>query len=177
MKSFDTWLKETIHPNEEELAIIHEITETRHLKANEIIVKQGSVSNNIGLLVQGAVRIYFTDSDGNEKMVNFAFEGQPLIVFDSFFSEVPSAITAVTLEPCIIVGTDKARYLQFVNQFPKYNSLLITFISNWFADGKNRMEYLHKGTAKEKYEMMCRIHPQINERVPLKYIASYLGIT
>ncbi len=171
------WLKDFVHVTDEEWAFINSITETASLNANEEILRQGQVSTRIGMLVQGAIRTYFTDSEGNEKVVGFAFEGQPLIVIDSFFQQLPSAVTSVTLEPCVILWTDFERYTAFMNAFPKYNQVLISAMVKWFAEGKDRMEYLHRPLAKDKYEKMCELHPKIIERVPLKYIASYLGIT
>ena len=177
MTTIQNWLQDFIEVTDEELETINEITETTQVKANEVILKQGQISIRIGLLVQGAVRTYFTDTQGNDKVVSFAFEGQPLIVVDSFFNQLPSSVTSVALEPCVIIWTDLERYTTFTNKFPKYNKVLISALAKWFAEGKDRMEYLHQPLAKAKYDKMCEIQPKIIERVPLKYIASYLGIT
>jgi CRP-like cAMP-binding protein len=177
MTSIRDWLNEFTNVTDEELKAIEAITETTHIKANEVILKQGQVSKRVGLLLEGALRTYFTDTQGNEKVVAFAFEGQPLIVVDSFFNQLPSSVTSVALEPCVIVWTDFERYTTFINQFPKYNTVLIAAIAKWFSESKERMEYLHKPSAKARYDKMCEVEPKIIERVPLKYIASYLGIT
>jgi CRP-like cAMP-binding protein len=171
------WLKDFTNVTDEELDAINEITETTEVKANEIILKQGQVSARVGLLLQGALCTYFTDSEGNEKVVGFVFEGQPLIVVDSFFNQIPSSVTSVALEPCVIIWTDLERYNSFIHKFPKYNKVLISALAKWFAEGKDRMQYLHQPLAKAKYDKMCELQPKIIERVPLKYIASYLGIT
>jgi CRP-like cAMP-binding protein len=177
MNHIQKWLQKFAVVSEDELAFINEITETAHLNANEILIKQGQVATRIGLLVEGAICTYFTDAQGNEKVVGFAFEGQPLIVVDSFFNRLPSALTSVTLEPCVIMWTDLERYNMFMQKFPKYNTVLIAALAKWFAENKNRMEYLHLPLAKDKYDKMCKLEPNIIQRVPLKYIASYLGIT
>ena len=96
---------------------------------------------------------------------------------DSFFNRSPSAVSSVAIEPCTILWTDFERYNTFIQQYPRYNAVLVAALAKWFADGKQRMEYLHQPSAKARYNKMCEIHPQIVERVPLKYIASYLGIT
>jgi hypothetical protein len=77
----------------------------------------------------------------------------------------------------VIIWTDLERYTSFTSKFPQYNKVLISALAKWFAEGKDRMEYLHQPSAKAKYERMCQLQPKIVERVPLKYIASYLGIT
>jgi CRP-like cAMP-binding protein len=177
MLTVQSWLQNIVNVTEEEHQAINEIIETTHVKANETIIKQGQISTRIGFLLRGAIRTYFTDSEGNHKIVAFAFEGDPVAIIDSFLNQVPSAVTAVTLEPSTIIWTDHQRFTAFMNQYPRYNTVILTALTNWFADGKNRMEYLLKSAAKDKYEIMCKLHPKINERVPLKYIASYLGIT
>jgi CRP-like cAMP-binding protein len=177
MTTIHNWLQDFVDVTEEELDAINEITETTQVKANEVILKQGQISTRIGLLIQGAMRTYFTDKQGNDKVVGFAFEGQPLIAVDSFFNQLPSSVTSVALEPCVIIWTDLERYTAFTNKFPKYNKVLISALAKWFAEGKDRMEYLHQPLAKAKYDKMCELQPKIVERVPLKYIASYLGIT
>lgn len=171
------WLQEFVHVSEEELQEIYKIAETNLIKANETIVKQGQVANKIGLILQGAVRTYYTDNDGNDKIIGFTFEGEPLALIDSFLNKVPSAVTAVTMEPTLIVWTDFERYSAFIQKYPRYNTAMLNALAQWFAKSKERLEYLHQGTAKAKYDKMCKLHPQIIERVPLMYIASYLGIT
>lgn len=171
------WLQEFLTPTEEELQAIEAITETTHVSANEIILKQGQVAARIGMLLQGVTRTFYTDAEGSETVIGFAFEGQPLIVVDSFFNRSPSAVSSAAIEPCTILWTDFERYSSFISQHPRYNTVLVAALTKWFAEGKQRMEYLHQPSAKTKYQKMCEIHPQIVERVPLKHIASYLGIT
>ena len=57
------------------------------------------------------------------------------------------------------------------------NTIIITALTTWMTKDKESNRYLHLVTSKEKYDLMCELHPKIIERVPLKYIASYLGIT
>lgn len=171
------WFKDVYHLPDQDLDEIDSITELTHLKPNITIIKRGQIATTVGFLLEGAIVNYFTDSFGEEKVVSFAFEGQSLVVFHSFFNQTPSAITSVTLEPCTIVWTDYKRYTEFVSKHNHYNELLVSELAKWMAAEKNRMEYLQQPTAKSKYEMMCKLEPKIIERVPLKHIASYLGIT
>ncbi len=177
MITIQQWLKELTKVTDKELHFIDEITETISVKANEVVIKQGQISNRVGFLAEGAMRSYYTDAKGNEKVVSFAFEGQPLILVGSFISQTPCAITAVTMEPSVIVWTDYERYTSLINKFPKYNTVFIEGLAKWMAEGNERMEYLKQSSAKAKYELMCQIDPKIIQRVSLKYIASYLGIT
>jgi CRP-like cAMP-binding protein len=177
MITIQDWLRQLVAVTDEELEVINEITETTLVKANEMILQQGQVSNRIGLLVQGATRTVYTDKESTEKTLSFCFEGEPLAVVDSFLQKTPSAVSAYTLEPSVIIWTNYEGFSTFTGKFPRYNTIMLNALAHWFANSKARMEYLHLRSAKERYDTMCQLHPKIIERVPLMYIASYLGIT
>lgn len=177
MQAVKNWLKGLVEVTDEELKAMNDIVETTLVKPNEVILKQGEVADKIGMLLQGAVRTYFTDADGNERVVAFAFEGEPLIAVNSFFNRVPAPVCCATLEPTLFVWTDYERYHSFISRFPRYNSVVVNALGRGLGEGKQRMEYMHQPSAKDRYDSMCAIHPKIIERVPLKYIANYLGIT
>lgn len=177
MQAVTNWLKGLVDITDEELATMNTIAETTLLKPNQVILKQGDVADKIGLLVQGAVRTYFTDANGKEHIVGFAFEGDPLLAVHSFFGRVPANMGCATLEPCLFIWTDYERYQSFISRFPRYNQVAVNALGKGLGEGRNRTEYLHHTSAKERYDGMCAIHPKIIERVPLKYVASYLGIT
>ncbi|MFN8285261.1 MAG: Crp/Fnr family transcriptional regulator [Chitinophagales bacterium] len=177
MEAVKNWLKDLVEVTDEELEAINDIVETTLVKPNEVVLKQGDIADKIGLLVQGAVRTYFTDTNGNERTISFAFEGDPMIAISSFFNRTPANLACSTLEPTLFVWTDYERYNSFVNRFPHYNTVALTALGRGLGQDKYRLEYLHLTSAKERYDGMCAMHPKIIERVPLKYIASYLGIT
>jgi CRP-like cAMP-binding protein len=175
--SIQNWLKEVAHVSNEELLDIYQILETTHFESNDFIIKQGQVANKIGLLIKGSIRVYVVDMEGNEKTIKFIFENEPLMLIDSFFKNVPSSVNSIALEPTTIVWTDFKRYSDFINKYPKYNTIFLSALANWAKTDKERFNYLYLSTAKEKYVEMLKTHPQIIERVPLKYVASYLSIT
>jgi CRP-like cAMP-binding protein len=65
----------------------------------------------------------------------------------------------------------------FINSFPRYNKVFIEGMAKWLIRSNKKLEYLNQNSSKQKYELMCRMEPNIIKRVSLKDIASYLGIT
>jgi CRP-like cAMP-binding protein len=177
MNSIQNWLKDYTNVTDEEFHAINDMTERISFKANEYLIKQGEISDKIGLLIQGVTRVSVTDPKGNEKITRFIFDGEPSIAVDSFFNDVPCFFSSVAIEPCTVIWTDNKRFNEFIQRFPKYNTIIITALTTWMTKDKESNRYLHLVTSKEKYDLMCELHPKIIERVPLKYIASYLGIT
>lgn len=177
MNPVQSWLNNITNVTAEEIADIEKITKTSSVKANKIIHKQGQVSDKIGFLVNGAARTYFIDSNGNEKTVGFSFEGDALLAIGSFIHQLPSQISSITLEPSEIIWTDYKNFTIFANKYPRYHNILISGLAKWFSENNKQREYMNQPTAKSKYQSLSELQPEIIERVPLKYIASYLGIT
>lgn len=166
MNHVQNWLKNITNVTDEELADIEKITKTTSIEANKILHKQGHVSDKIGLLVKGAVRTYFTDSNGIEKTIGFAFEGDALLAIGSFIHQLPSQVSSVTLEPSEIIWTDYKSFTIFVKKYPRYQNVLISGMAKWFAENNIQMEYLNQPTAKAKYLSLSKLKPEIIERVP-----------
>lgn len=171
------WFKDKHALSNEMLDDIELLSEVVQLKPGKAIIKRGQIATTVGLLLEGAVYKHFTDKHDKEKVVGFAFEGEPLMALNSFINKTPISTSVVTLENCTIAWTDYERYATFISRHTDYNQIIVSEMTKWLESEKNRMEYLQQPTAKAKYQMMCQLDPQIIERVPLKLVASYLGIT
>lgn len=166
-----------VKPGEEETAAIMGRVHFSSFAKNEIVQKQGEISRSVALIVKGAVRSYYTDDKGNEHTVNFIFENQPLVAFDSFANQTPSGTAAMTLEPTEVIWTSHAEFFGFMEAFPKYEAVVRGIIGqNLILEG-GHSKLLRINPARDRYEALCKARPELITRVPLKYIASYIGMT
>ena len=63
------------------------------------------------------------------------------------------------------------------DQFPEIERLFRLIFESAYVDAVNRIESIQFYSAEERYKMLLKESSDIIKRVPLKYIASYLGIT
>ena len=63
------------------------------------------------------------------------------------------------------------------NRFPEFNILVRNLLQKYYADAESRAYIARLTKAENKYRYFLEIHPGLVNRVPLKYIASYLGMT
>ena len=78
-----------------------------HLKTKELnkhgsFAKEGKVANEIGFVLEGALRHYYT-KDGEEKTTYFYFEGHFVSAYISCITRKPSLLTIEALSDCTLV--------------------------------------------------------------------------
>ena len=104
-------------------------------------------------------------------------EGELIVSVGSFFNQSVSKENIQALEDCLLfyISFDE---LQFAYQnYPDLNSLGRILTENYYRLSEQKLFSLRMQRAHEKYLFLLDHSPHIVQRVPLKYIASYLGIT
>ncbi|HWB62047.1 MAG TPA: Crp/Fnr family transcriptional regulator [Chitinophagales bacterium] len=144
---------------------------------NETIMRQGEIPKRLVFILKGAVRIFYTDEKGHEQMVGFSFENQPVVAFDSFANQTPAGIGFVTMEPTDVIWTSHDEFFGFLETYPKYETLVRSVMGQYLTIEGEHSRLLRLNPARDRYEALCKSRPELITRVPLKYIASYLGMT
>jgi CRP-like cAMP-binding protein len=123
------------------------------------------------------MRVYYTDDNGKEFTTAFRFENQPVFPVDSFTQQTPSPTNAVTLEPTELIWTSHSEFFDFLQTFPNYQKALLKMLSESLPLQSEQTKLLNISSSAERYKMFCKLRPDVIQRVPLKYISSYLGMS
>ena len=166
-----------IQMSEEELRFIADNLQFTSFGKGEILLKLGQILNKMAFIIKGAVRGYYTDESGTEHTLGFALENQPLVAFDSFTQQTPIGFTSVALENTDTIWISQSAFYNFLETYPRYEKVLRTIISQYMTIEGEKTKLLRIISAKERYKVLLETHPELIKRVPLKYIASYLGMT
>jgi len=143
---------------------------------NEIITKQGETENYLSFIESGIVRFYIPD-DENELTFNFSFSKEFICAYDSFLTRTPSEYELQTLTETI-AWQISYNDLQKVYAQTQVGNYLGRFTSEKLFLAKSKRELsLLKYNAKERYMRLFNEQPNILKFIPMKYIASYIGIT
>ncbi len=163
-----------IKVNEEEIAFLQSVVIHKSFKAKEVIYRQGEIQKYMGFITQGAIRFYFIDEKGEEYTSEFAFENVPIGQYSGLINEAKSPSNIQALEPTELLLLTKDSFLEFLNLYPRYYSVISNVMSTALEDLAIRNKLLHIHSSRERYEALCKLQPEIIKRVPLTHIASYL---
>ena len=151
--------------------------EERQVAKQEVFAKEGKVAHDIGFLLEGSMRHYYT-RDGEEKTTYFYFEGHFVSAYISCLTNTPSELTIEALTDCRMLVFQYKDLLELFNRSHKWERFG-RLLAEYLAMGlEQRMIGLLMLSPEERYIQLLESNKQkIIERVPQHYISSYLGIT
>ncbi|MHA4810123.1 Crp/Fnr family transcriptional regulator [Flavitalea flava] len=144
---------------------------------NEYLLKEGSVCSESHFIEEGIVRSYIYDLEGKD--VTTAFCSKRMFASDllSFFKRIPSKENIQALTDCqtwYITYDDMQESFHTIPEFREFGRLNII---NQYGILQQRMLSMLQQTAEQRYGDLVYVNPEILQHAPLKYIATYLGIT
>ncbi|WP_250255140.1 Crp/Fnr family transcriptional regulator [Chryseobacterium sp. Marseille-Q3244] len=159
--------------------VVEKITETFkpfELKANDIVLGQNTISTKTYFLEKGYVRSYLLNEDNEEITTNIY--AAPCFVNDflSFFRQQPTKEIYQAVTDCMLweTGLENVQYnFHNIPEFREFSRLL--FVLN-YHNIHDRLIEMASQKASTRYSNLMKKDPNIFQHVPLKVIASYLGI-
>lgn len=167
----------SIHPlSQEAKDYLHENLKRLEVPRKKFILRQGRICYNIYFVQTGLLRCFYIK---NDKEINswFMKEGDVIVSVESFFDQTPGYENIQVLEDCVLYYIDYNELQYLYNNCPEFNFVGRALIEKYYKLSEQRLYSLRMQKAAEKYSFMMNNFPHIIQRVPSKYIASYLGIT
>lgn len=152
------------------------ISELLSIKKNRDLQSIGHTCRTIYFISKGAARIYYY-KDGTDITEHFAFENSISVRVESLFTNKPSRKAIEIIEDAEVVAIDAIGLFKLYDVYPEIERLFRKIFEEGYVETVNRLESIQFHSAKDRYNALLAEHPNILQRVPLKHIASYLGVT
>jgi CRP-like cAMP-binding protein len=144
--------------------------------ARQRLLVPGQVAHKLYFIEQGLVRGY-TLHAGHEVSSWFMCEGDFAISIVSFFTRQPSTEYLELLEPSTVYSISHTHLNELYRAFPEFNYVGRVLTERYYVQSEQRAYQLRTLPAKARYEHLVQQAPQLVQRVPLKHLASHLGIS
>ncbi|MFK7980338.1 MAG: Crp/Fnr family transcriptional regulator [Saprospiraceae bacterium] len=153
------------------------IRKTKKILKGELLLSYGDIAKYGYKVESGCLKSYVIDHVGKTHILQFAPEGWLISDMDSFTNETPTVIFIDAIEDSEVSLISKSDYGDFHTLEKEFlTEMSIKLRNNLIATNK-RIISLLSATAKERYIEFTEIYPTLVQRLPLKLIASYIGIT
>lgn len=146
------------------------------LKKGDFILKEGTTCKHLYFLESGCLRGFYRLED-KEVTHWFGFENDFITSFHSFITQTPSVENLQVLEDSILWGISHTALYELYNQFPEMERLGRMACEKYYIRLEERYVNAQFKTASERYQQLLESNSQFLQRIPLGYIASYLGIS
>jgi CRP-like cAMP-binding protein len=147
-------------------------------------IKQGDYLEKVGVVTQsfiyvetGCLMSYYTDKKGDDHVIQFATSGWWTGDLHSFTKGQPATYSTRALAESSVFYLPKTDMDQLLDQYPKFERYFRILFQNSLITHQDRIIQNFSDTAEDRYENFRQKYPSLEQYVPLKYIASYLGIT
>lgn len=142
-----------------------------------ILLKEGQISNEYFIVQEGLVRSYVYNYQGEDITTGFAKEKDILIEVASIFARVPTREYMQCLTDVKLWRIGFQDFEKLFDLYPAFREWGRAWMSRELYKNKNRATEMITLPATERYLQLLENHPQVVLQSPLKYIASYLGVT
>jgi CRP-like cAMP-binding protein len=141
-----------------------------------LLLKAGQTENYLSFIEKGIIRFYIP-GDENDLTFNFAFANAFVSAYDSFLTQLPCAYRVETLTDTILWRLTHSD-LQVIYKETEVGNLIGRHASEELFLNKSKRELsLLNDSAEQRYLNLFKEQPHVIRDIPLKYIASYIGIT
>lgn len=156
-------------------SLLANLEEVRFQK-NDFLVTEGNICRHFYFLQEGALRGYYIEED-KEVTHWFGFETDFITSFHSYITRQPSVENIQFIEDAVMWRIAKEALENLFDQHHELERLIRIIYEKYYIRLEERYVNAHFKTAAERYKSLLNNAPHILERVPLGYIASYLGIS
>lgn len=146
------------------------------LKKRSTLLEIGEIESHLYFISKGVVRLYLPREE-HDLTFGFLFENEFVTAYDSLITQKPSEYQIETLTETVLWKISNKELQEVYKKTTIGNVIGRKMAENMFLKKSKRELSLLSETAEERYLNLFSQRPKLLEQIPLKYIASYIGVT
>lgn len=146
------------------------------ITAKSYFLKEGKVSDKLAYTRSGLLRSFIYNDNADDITTHFFQAGTVVISMYSFNNQVPSRENIVAVEDSDLLVITRQNMKTLEQRLPVWKQIAKDTDEYKFNQQMNRSIRFQTLSATERYQQLMEKHPEIIQKVPLRHIASYLGI-
>lgn len=166
-----------IHPlPDHDLKLLLDTGIRTDIPKGHMLFREGEVDRSIYLIRSGVLRGYW-DGEDRETTIWFATEGEAAFSSWSYAGGQPSQISVTASCDCRLLFYEKEKIEALFRSSAELAVWGRKLFERLLLSSDQWLVYFSKPLAADRYKIMAEKMPEILQNVPLKEIASYLGVT
>ncbi len=141
----------------------------------DVLLREGQFANWCHFVLKGCVRQYYL-VDGVEKTIHFYTEGEPITASEGTYSRQPSKYYLACIEDCILSVSTPEEANAMNSRSPQYETVCRIAAEDELANSHEKFASFIIHSPEERYLHLLQTRPDLIDRVPQYYLASYLGV-
>jgi CRP-like cAMP-binding protein len=140
-----------------------------------IILSEGEICKHAWVVLHGVIRSFHYV--GETEVTSRLMKPHHIIIsVESFYAQTPAFECLQALQPSVLACLHFQQLEALYQQFPAFNYTGRRLTEHYLFLTERRLYLLRKQRALDKYKFFLDEYPGLINEIPLKYIASFLGI-
>lgn len=152
------------------------VSRVQRFEKSTFLVEEGQYADKLYFIVSGVARAFYVKGD-KDVTDWFSFENEFISALNSYFQNIPSPHYIELLEPSVVWEISRADASRLSEIHPCFEMLGKSIILKTLLELHAHVVAIQFESARQRYENLLAVRPDITARVPLHNIASFLGIT
>jgi CRP-like cAMP-binding protein len=145
-------------------------------RRGKYLLKTGEICKHVYFISKGAVRGFIKENK-RDIVTWITAENEMVTSISGLDRNEPSIENMQAIENCEMLSLTFADLQNLYIQFPEFNIVTRKLLQQYYRDAEGRAFIARLTNAKNKYKYFLTKFEHLVNRVPLKHIASFLGIT
>lgn len=177
LKKVEALLGEEARFTEEEKVILYESCELVTFKKKDFLIRRGEIEKSLYYIESGIVRYWFEDDDSQDITFWFSFEGEFCNAYVSMIRQETCEFNIQALEHVTAWRIKQETIKSLHTKSLATNMAARKLMEEIYIRKLNREIFLLKYKPKDRYRTLLEQSGYMLQRIPLKYLASFLGVT
>jgi CRP-like cAMP-binding protein len=176
LNSIKKYIKSIVDISDDKLDKFLSLGKEESLSNGNYYIEFDQVCDKVSFIKKGFVR-FFHVNKGEEITRDFLFENNFITSFKSYITGQPSEVYIQALDDCELSTFKKSDIIEYYDKNPKIERLGRIIAEHQFIAIENYFLSFLNEDAETRYKKLLERSPELVQKIPLKYIASFLGIT
>jgi CRP-like cAMP-binding protein len=165
------------HLNQQQVDLVKSKFQRREIPKETFFLEAGKVPKELIFISDGIMRIIYYNHKGDEITKYFASENQLVGDIANFNLGTPTAEYLQAITPCTYLAISKKDMDELSQTIITWDLIMSKIAAKCLSDKVNKISAMMTEDAMQRYLNFLESFPTIANRIPLSYIASFLGIT
>lgn len=163
--------------NAQQIGLIQSKAVYRELKKGDYYQEAGKIPREVIFLTEGILRICYFNHKGEDVTKYFISENRFVADILSYNQGIPSSEYVQAVTDCRYIAFSKDAMDELSMTIIGWDAIIARITARGLSEKVNKISPMLTEDATERYLNFLANFPGLANRIPLTYLASYLGIT
>ena len=149
----------------------------KKFKRYQFVIQEGENVPNDYFILNGCLKSYFTDNNGKSHILQFGMQDWWITDYQAYYNQTKATINIDCIEDSELLFLSYINREKLCAEIHKMEHFFRKKTNKRNVALQQRILSLLSNNAKEKYDQLLQLYPQLFQKVPKQLIASYLGVT